>query len=274
MKELNEFTEELHRRVELKTQTRRQHRRQALAACVPLVLVLIVGAALAWPRLAERFRGERTQDGRDGVISAGVDAAGQAPDEIPELAAEQKEALPEPDGDAAGTLPHGTWEQTDDPESEWNAEGIIPSDFCFRFAWGCYGISSYDSESGKLVKTTDATHPEDYVTTHALTQEEQADTWRLLSALRLEDYPAVYDPYNAPNTAQRVTSEPSRDLILSVWANVTGYSVSCREICLGGTIRGYDEQARAFLAACDKLERLLTGTPEWKALPDYEFYYE
>lgn len=272
MKELNEYTEELRRRVELKVQTRRQHRRQALAVCVPLALVLIIGAALVWPRLAERSGSERTRDERDGVISAGVDAAGEAPGGIPELATEQKEALP--DADEAGTLPHGAWDQIGDPEGEWNDEGIVPSDFSFRFVWGCYGISSYDSDSGKLVKTTDATRPEDYVTTHALTQEERAETWSLLSALRLEEYPVVYDPYNAPDAAQRVASEPSRDLILSVWANGAGHSVSCREICLGGTARGYDEQARAFLAVCDKLERLLTGTPEWQALPDYEFYYE
>ena len=271
MKELNEYTEELQRRVDLKVQTRRQHRRRLLAACVPLALVLVLGTALVWPRLAARFGGEEP---RDGLTCEGVIAAGQAPDEIPELATEQKEALPEPDTGAASTLPHDELELIDDPQSEWNAEGIIPSDFSFRFIWGCYGISSYDSESGKLVKTTDATRPEDYVTTHTLTWEERAEAWSLLSALELEHYPADYDPYNAPDAEQRMASEPSRDLVLTLRADGSEITVSCREICLGGVVRGYDEKARAFLAACDRLERLLTGTPEWKALPDYEFYYE
>ncbi len=34
----------------------------------------------------------------------------------------------------------------------------VPADFSFSLTWGCYGISSYDSRTGKLVKTTDATH--------------------------------------------------------------------------------------------------------------------
>ena len=35
-----------------------------------------------------------------------------------------------------------------------------PEDFSFSLIWGAYGTSSYDSRTGKLVKTTDATHPE------------------------------------------------------------------------------------------------------------------
>ena len=35
-------------------------------------------------------------------------------------------------------------------------DGIeMPEDFSFSIVWDCYGISSYDSATGKLVKTND-----------------------------------------------------------------------------------------------------------------------
>ena len=46
-----------------------------------------------------------------------------------------------------------------------------PEDFSFSLIWGVYGTSSYNSRTGKLVKTTDATHPEDYVTYMHLSDE-------------------------------------------------------------------------------------------------------
>ena len=49
----------------------------------------------------------------------------------------------------------------------------IPDNFEFSFTWGCYGISSYDSETGLLVKTSDATKPELYQTTHILTEQDR-----------------------------------------------------------------------------------------------------
>ena len=62
----------------------------------------------------------------------------------------------------------------------------VPEDFEFSLTWGVYGISSYDSQTGRLVKTTDATHPEDYVTTHRLTQEERETLWQVIRDLDVE----------------------------------------------------------------------------------------
>ena len=45
-------------------------------------------------------------------------------------------------------------------------------DYSFSLTWNTFGISSYDSKTGKLVKTKDAPNPEDYITTHFLTAEE------------------------------------------------------------------------------------------------------
>ena len=267
MKDLNEYTAEVHRRVELECRTRKQLRAGVLAFCVPLVICVLAGA-LTLPRLlekkglggtdgAELVRG--AQNGGVGVLAGGVD---------------------EPDGklpDQKGTPDDGTViPPTGEPEgnSMDSVDDAVPADFSFRFVWGCYGISSYDSESGRLVKTGDATHPEDYVTELKLSEVQRAEFWELLSALELENYPAEYDPYNPPDAAQRVSSEPSRDLILTLRAEGRETTVSCRGICLGDVTGGYDERANAFLAVCDRLTDLLTQTPEWQALPDYEFLYE
>jgi hypothetical protein len=262
MKELSEYTDELHRRVELRVQTRRQRRLRTLAVCVPLVLCIVVGA-LAVPPMLTRLRGEAGPDLAAGEQDGLTDAvAGGAVD-----------------GDAPAGSPEGidSRQEPEDGLSEQDGAegpGEMPADFSFRFVWGCYGISSYDSRTGELVKTTDATHPEDYVTALTLTEAQRAEVWRLLSALELETYPASYDPYNDPASDQKVASEPNRNLLLTLRADGQETTVSCLGVCLEGVAGGYDERARTFLAACDKLTLLLTGTPEWKALPDYEFLYE
>lgn len=279
MRELREYTDELHRRVELKLETRRQHRRRVLTACVPLALVLVIGTTLAWPYLSGRnTKDAAPMDGMDGLTAAPETAPGAVPDGV--LAGgtvQDPEAMPEsvPESEPDGRKGTDSPENYIEPETELTEGLEVPADFSFRLVWGCYGISSYDSATGELVKTTDATRPEDYVTTHRLTETERGEAWALLSALELEGYPASYDPYNDPASAQRVASEPSRDLILSLRAGGTETTVSCRGICLGGSgLQGYDEKARAFLAACDRLSELLQSSPEWQALPDYEFYYE
>ena len=40
----------------------------------------------------------------------------------------------------------------------------ISENFDFSLQWNTYGESSYDSSTGKLIKTNDATHPELYET--------------------------------------------------------------------------------------------------------------
>ena len=42
----------------------------------------------------------------------------------------------------------------------------LPTEFSFSLTWGTFGISSYDSATGKLVKTKDAPTPEAYITTY------------------------------------------------------------------------------------------------------------
>jgi hypothetical protein len=144
-------------------------------------------------------------------------------------------------------------------------------DFSFTLVWGCYGISSYDSKTGKLVKTNHATHPEDYVTTFYFTEAELAEIEALLSALDLKNYPDEYDPHLTED-GQTTLSSPSMDLILTVEMNGEVKTVACRDIALQYTSRV--KKGNALLQTCKQMIDQLTATEEWRALPDYEFLYD
>jgi hypothetical protein len=147
----------------------------------------------------------------------------------------------------------------------------IPDDFSFSLVWGCYGVSSYDSKTAKLIKTKDATDISKYTTTYKMTDAELERAFRLLSDV-IYKMPDKYDPYNDPSAEHKISSEPSQTIIVTVTANGITKTVECKDVCLTGT--GYDETAKTFLSAVNIIKNILTNTNEWKALPDYEFYYE
>lgn len=142
---------------------------------------------------------------------------------------------------------------------------VVPEDFAFSLTWGCYGISSYDSQTGKLVKTTDATNPDDYVTYYELTEQDKEYIYQLIAPLEVHTYPEVYDPQNG-------ISSPSMTLILTVHCNGTQKTIQAKNIALSFTSE--DEKGQAFLSVCEAICNRLTTTKEWKALPDYEILYD
>lgn len=141
----------------------------------------------------------------------------------------------------------------------------VPEDFTFALTWNCYGISSYDSQTGKLVKTTDATNPDDYVTYYQLTDQDKEYIYNLIASLDVSSYPEAYDPQNG-------MSEPSMTLILTVGCNGTQKNIKAEKIALSFTSE--DEKGQAFLSVCKAICNRLTATKEWKALPDYENIYK
>lgn len=141
----------------------------------------------------------------------------------------------------------------------------VPADFSFALTWNCYGVSSYDSETGKLIKTTDADNPDDYVTGYELQAWQRAYIYELISTLDANSYPDIYDPGNG-------LSEPSATLILTVRVNGAEKTIKAEHISLHYV--SDNEKGQAFLDACTAISDLLTATKEWKALPDYENLYE
>ena len=142
---------------------------------------------------------------------------------------------------------------------------VVPEDFAVALTWNCYGISSYDSQTGKLVKTTDATNPDDYVTYYQLTDQDKEYIYNLIAPLDVNSYPEVYDPQNG-------ISKPSMTLILTVHYNGIQKTIKAENIAL--SFISEDEKGQAFLSVCEAICNRLTSTEEWKALPEYEHFYE
>ena len=151
----------------------------------------------------------------------------------------------------------------------------LPEDFAFSIVWGCYGISSYDSKTGELVKTKDATDVRKYFCNVQLTEDQMKEVYRiLLSDIDLFKYPDSYDPFNAPDAEIKVASEPNQTIIISVTTNGRTKTVRCDEIAFGSLNNCYSEEAREFMNAVNEVVGLLTSLPEWAAFPEYEFFYE
>ena len=142
---------------------------------------------------------------------------------------------------------------------------VVPDDFSFSLTWGTYGISSYDSATGTLIKTTDATNPADFITAYRLTEEERAYVYGLIRGLDLASYPEEYDPENG-------LSDPSMTLILTAVCNGTETTVRAEGIA--HSYQSKDPKGQAFLSVCKEISTLLQRTEEWKTLPPYEVLYD
>ena len=151
----------------------------------------------------------------------------------------------------------------------------LPEDFSFSIVWNTYGISSYDSASGKLVKTKDTEHIGKYTKYVKMSEEELKTVYRYLFVdIDLTAYPDEFDPFNAPGAEIIYTSEPNQTVILSATANGVTKTVTCEKIAYGTPNSCYSEEARQFMLAKGKIVSLITSFPEWEAFPDYENYYD
>ncbi|MBQ2827444.1 MAG: hypothetical protein IJF13_09480 [Clostridia bacterium] len=149
--------------------------------------------------------------------------------------------------------------------------GQVPEDFYFTVRFGTYGESSYDSRSGKLIKTGNATHPEDYVTTLILSEDEMREIYGMIRRININTYPDRYDPVNDPESDQKVMSNPSATLSLTAKYGSVAKTVYCPDVAFG--CDGYNEKAQAFLDCIYRIKDIIVDSEEWRALPDYEFYY-
>ena len=226
MKGLNEYKAEIFRRSESRIKERRRNRNRVLALCIPLCLILVLIPAAVLPA----FTADSSPDVSDSaplIDSVSMDDGAY-------------------NGDTAAL---GSFES-----------------FSFSLVWNCYGVSSYDSETGRLIKTTDATNPEDYITHCELTEEQMRRIYELIKSLDVGSYPDIYNPH-----ADGFASSPTMTLILSVKTDTLQKTISAVDIAMS-----YDSQnarGKRFLDVCKTIEDILTATDEWKALPDYEFYY-
>lgn len=138
--------------------------------------------------------------------------------------------------------------------------------YSFSLTWNTYGISSYDSKTGTLIKTSDATNPKEYTTNLKLTEQQYSAIWKLIKGLDIESYPDEYNPHG--NGA----STPYMTLILSVKADGIDKTITVKETML--SYEANNKKGQKFLDTCKGIRDILTATEEWNALPEYEFFYD
>ena len=139
----------------------------------------------------------------------------------------------------------------------------FPEPFSFSFTWGVYGISSYDSETGTLIKTRDVSNPEEYTATHVLSAWEKDYIFRLLMTLDAGSYPDEYDPGIG-------MSIPCRNIVITVRIGELEKTIRASGIAIYGN--SPYEEGQKFLDTCDAISRILTSTDEWISLPDFAPY--
>ena len=143
----------------------------------------------------------------------------------------------------------------------------MPEDFSFALTWGNYGACSYDSLTGKLVKTTHATHPEDYVTEYHLPDDLKNQIYGIIRELDPYDYPDLYEPKD-----KGVLTEATMPLNLVVRANEAEKRVHVENIA--GMHASRDKKAQKLFAASKAIETILVTSEPWNALPEEEFSYD
>ena len=238
MRNLNECQAEVFRRSEKRIKERKRNRNRILAMCIPLCLIITIFSVAMIP----------------GMLPAGMDKA------------------PAADGlSGNGTLGDigepGDNNEGGNGDMDGAVNTDVPDNLSFSLTWNTYGISSYDSATGKLIKTTDATNPEDYVTTLQLDGQQLFAIWELLWELDIETYPDEYDPHGG-----ELSSDPSMTLILTLRDGDNVKTVRAEDIAL--TYESDDPKGQKFLDTCKSIRDILTATVEWKSLPEYEFFYD
>ena len=240
MRNFEERKAEVFRRSENRLKKRKRNVKRVLALCIPLCLILTIFLVTMLP----------------GMIPVGMDrttgTGSLLEDKHHGMIAESGN---KPDTEAENIATDGA--VTTD----------VPENLSFSLTWNTYGISSYDSATGRLVKTTDATNPEDYVTTLQLDGTQLFEIWELLWDLDIETYPDEYDPQGG-----KLSSDPSMTLILTLRDGDKVKTVRAEDIAL--SYDSNDPKGQKFLDTCKGIRDILTATEAWKALPEYEFFYD
>jgi hypothetical protein len=309
MRELDECRAEVFRRSENRRKERKKRRNRVIAWCIPLCLLIglwsmssdppsngsnydgVIGATLGGDKGQVNNAPESAEDsfGINGSASDGIyDSIGAIPNKPGSAPMVTVENFSLSGGTnmnkacmsliivslllvcaMAVNLTGCSADRAGDYKGETGNSGDFGTvdSFSFSLTWGCYGISSYDSETGKLVKTTDATNPEDYITTYQLTDTQKQQIYDLVKGLDVTAYPDTYNPQ-----PEGFMSSPSMTLILSVNTGMVQKTIAAKGIVY--TFESEKSKGQKFLDVCKVIRDILMETDEWKALPEYEFFYD
>ena len=131
----------------------------------------------------------------------------------------------------------------------------VPEDFAFSLQWGCNGDSTYDSKTGTLGKRA----PEELTATYFLTEEQKAEIYHLIAAMKPEKYPDEYTPLKGQ-------TKPARVIRLSVTYNGMTKTITCKNVPVQSDFPN-GKRGKAFMRVHDRIVEILSATDEWQTFP-------
>ena len=141
-------------------------------------------------------------------------------------------------------------------------------EFSFYLNWGVQHDSSYDSKTGKVVKTNKVRErkPEEYITTYHLPNLEEV--YNKVKKMNPYSYPDDFDPFASKH---HIASNPNMFYKLVVGDK----TIEVSEFPIGGSEEelNLSSKGKKFFEVVNLVIDTLLASEEWKALPDYEFYY-
>ena len=155
--------------------------------------------------------------------------------------------------------------------------------FSFRIRWGVMKQSSYDSGTGILIKTTNASDPDEFKTKLKLSREDLAELSELATALDLSaipDAPETYEPYITEGVGWAL-AKPANVLELTLRTEQGEKTI----LCIGSlSLMLWDEDMEAmyepvdangaaFVTLVRRILGMIRSSKAWKALPEYEVLY-
>ena len=249
MRDLNECKAEIFRRSEKRIRERRKKSSRIIALCFPLCITITMGLIINMTKTPAPYV--------DYQEICKEDAATQSKNEAEEEAAKPNNGFYEENEEVPNS-----GESVNDNSAMYSLEEINPLDgFQFSLVWSCYGDSSYDSESGKLIKSKIQENPEDYITVCHLTDSQKKKIYDLIQDLDITSYPDEYNPHD-----DSFMTCPPMTLVLSVKTNSFEKTVAANDIAFG--FNASNGKGQKFLNTCQAIINILTETGEWKALPE------
>ena len=143
-------------------------------------------------------------------------------------------------------------------------------DFEFSIVWDL-SRSSYDSETGELVKSRDYVEhkPEDFITNYNLLTDERKAIFNKAIEIDVCSYDEKYNPYLEDDNASWLV-EPSAGLIYEdsyIRIEIPFYTNNKR-------YNPTNKKGKALIEYFQLIIDIVINTDEWKSLPDYEVLYD
>lgn len=141
-------------------------------------------------------------------------------------------------------------------------------EFYFSLSWGYAldDLGSYDSRTNVLIKTTKVRErkPEDYITTYEFPKMDEI--YNDAKSINIYSYPDTYNPYAKSN----LYCIPSMNYILEI----NDKTITTLDCCGSREFpKGMSKKDKNYIEFIFKIMDIVRTSDEWKALPDYEYYY-